>query len=133
MQVLTRAPTVHILQLLTAIVTALMTTNSSAAGSAKAAVAPQLWSAVLCLLQHGAPAAKLTVVSVCVSVSLPFLHWNVNHLLNVAGLLAGCKFCCLIDGMIVVHDCETMAWYVCGEISERQQDMFFSFCNNNDS
>ena len=59
LQVLTRAPTAHMLQLLAAIVTA----NISAGGSATAAFVPQLWSAVLGLLQHGAAAAKLSVVS----------------------------------------------------------------------
>lgn len=59
LQVLTCAPTVHMLHLLTAI---MMTANSSATGCATAVV-PQLWSAVLGLLQHGAPAAKLSVVS----------------------------------------------------------------------
>ena len=70
MQVLTRTPTAHMLQLLAAIVTALVTANSNPAGSATAAVVPQLWSAVLGLLQHGAPAAKLSVVRTCAAASL---------------------------------------------------------------
>ena len=71
---LTRTATVHMLQLLTAIVIAIVANNSNAAGSATAVVAPQLWSAVLGFLQHGAPAAKLSVVSVCRAASLPLLH-----------------------------------------------------------
>ena len=57
-QVLTRAPTLHVFNLLAAI----MAADTSGAHSTAAVVVPQLWSAVLGILQHGAAAAKLSVV-----------------------------------------------------------------------
>ncbi|KAL0045065.1 hypothetical protein WJX82_006977 [Trebouxia sp. C0006] len=56
-QVLTRAPTMHIFNLLTA----MMAADTSGTHSTAAVVVPQLWSAVLGILQHGAAAAKLSV------------------------------------------------------------------------
>ena len=48
----------HIFNLLTA----MMAADTSGTHSTAAAVVPQLWSAVLGILQHGAAAAKLSVV-----------------------------------------------------------------------
>jgi len=59
LQVLTRAPTMHIFNLLAA----MMAANISGTHSTAAVVVPQLWSAVLGILQHGAAAAKLSVVN----------------------------------------------------------------------
>ncbi|KAA6418570.1 MAG: hypothetical protein FRX49_11515 [Trebouxia sp. A1-2] len=57
-QVLTRAPTMHIFDLLAAMLAA----DTSSTRSTAAVVVPQLWSAVIGILQHGAAAAKLSVV-----------------------------------------------------------------------
>lgn len=59
LQVLTRAPTMHIFNLLAA----MMAADTSGTHSTAAVVVPQLWSAVLGILQHGAAAAKLSVVN----------------------------------------------------------------------
>lgn len=59
LQVLTRAPTMHIFNLLAAV----MAADTSTTHSTAAVVVPQLWSAVLGILQHGAAAAKLSVVN----------------------------------------------------------------------
>ncbi|KAL0017843.1 hypothetical protein WJX77_008034 [Trebouxia sp. C0004] len=56
-QVLTRAATMHIFNLLAA----MMAADTSGTHSTAAVMAPQLWSAVLGILQHGAAAAKLSV------------------------------------------------------------------------
>ena len=115
MQVLTRTPTAHMLQLLAAIMTALVTANSNPAGSATAAVVPQLWSAVLGLLQHGAPAAKLSVVSTHAAASLQRYYNVITESLHpnypcctVCQPVVGCQAGCLV---VACQTVRFVAWF----------------------
>lgn len=64
MQVLTSPSATNMLQLLSAVVTHLIHNSAAMLGKASALVSG-LWTALLTLLQQGAPAAKLSAVSHC--------------------------------------------------------------------
>lgn len=63
LQVLTRALTSSMLQLLHSVLAYFASNNPSAVPASAKALVSELWAAVLDILQQGAPAAKLSVVS----------------------------------------------------------------------
>ena len=63
LQMLTRASTSSMLQLLHSVLAYFASNNPSAVPASAKALVSELWAAVLDILQQGAPAAKLSVVS----------------------------------------------------------------------
>ena len=88
-QVMTRAPTVHILRILAAI----LSVDTSANHTIAAGMVPQLWSAVLGILQHGAAAAKLSVVRL---TTLSCNHLKANLCVGLTVCIFKCSFACTV-------------------------------------